>query len=53
MELKSDTKFYFRVSPAYFSEGSEPLIFTDPINLSNFLNYSQYPCEVEIRKLGD
>ena len=51
IELDEDTKFYFKVTPSYFTSGSETLLFTDPSTLSDFLNYSQYKCKVEIRQL--
>ena len=51
IELDEDTKFYFKVTPSYFTPDSEPLLFTDPATLSDFLNYSQYKCKVEIRQL--
>ena len=53
IELDDETNFYFKVTPSYFTDDSEPLIFTDPTTLSDFLNYSQYRCKVEIRQLNN
>ncbi len=39
---------YFHVTPDYFYNGDEPLIFSDYASLNNFLNYSQYPCMVRM-----
>ena len=41
-------KVKFYVTPDYFYNGDEPLLFLDYKSLNNFLNYTQYPCMVRL-----
>lgn len=48
-----DVRFYFKVTPSYFEEDSESLLFYSARTLNEFLNYSKYECAVEVLTLGD
>lgn len=36
----------YHVTPEYFDDKSETLVFTSAALLASFLNYSKYKCEV-------
>lgn len=42
------TKLHFHVTPEYFYNGDEPLIFADYAAVNEFLNWTKYLCMVRM-----